>query len=683
MSLQIDSILRERYKITAELGRGGMGAVYKGFDENLGIEVAIKENLFVSPEAERQFKREASLLASLRHPNLPRVTDHFVIPNEGQYLIMDFIPGEDAKTILDRQGGPLPEDQVVRWARELLDALHYMHTRPQPIIHRDIKPGNIKITPEGKAVLVDFGLAKIHDATSTTTIGAKALTPGFAPPEQYGMGRTEPRTDIYALGATLYALLTNQLPADSLEQSMGQKKLIPLRELNPQVSPPVAEAIQHALELKPEDRFSTAFEFAVALATATRPVPVLTTPPAATVTREAESAATTPRSEATLPVALTVPLARRRSGWVIPVVVVVVLAIGGGIAWFATGGFKGTVPAPTGTAVPTSALLAATNTAALTPVPPATATSVPALTDTDTPAPPADTPLPADTPTITPTFTPAVTPRGGGQGLIAFVSERNGGLPQIYVMGVDGSDQKRLTNQSEGACQPEWSPDGQKLLFIAPCKHKAGEYVRAAIYVMNADGANVQPCITQIGGLYDASWSAAGIAYTFLENNVPNIYVATGCGSGSPVSQPRSKDSQPSWASSGERLVFENNSRAGRPTIYWMFKDGTFNGASPDQVTRDQDATAPAWQPNGNYIAYVANIQIWVVQWDKVGFSTQQLTNKGPNDDPKWSPDGQWMTFESWRDNANHDIYVMNSGGSLQTRLTDDPAADYQPAWRP
>jgi TolB protein len=275
-----------------------------------------------------------------------------------------------------------------------------------------------------------------------------------------------------------------------------------------------------------------------------------------------------------------------------------------------------------------------------------------------------------------------MTPRGGG-GQIAFVSERNGGLPQIFVMNADGSNQTRLTNQPEGACQPEWSPGGQKLLFISPCRRKAAEYLGAALYSMNADGTNVEPCVSMIGGVDDASWSASGIAFTFLENGQPRIYVAGSCGSGSQISKAQSDDSQPSWSSGGDRLVFENTSRAGRPTIYWMFKDGTFNGSSPDQVTRDQDAVAPAWQPNGNYIAYVVNTQIWVVQWDKVGFGNQPLTNRGPNDDPKWSPDGQWLTFESWRDAANHDVYIMTSSGSLQTRLTDDPAADYHPAWRP
>ena len=261
MTLQPDSLLHERYRIMSELGHGGMGAVYRGRDENLGVEVAVKENFFVSPEAERQFKREASLLASIRHSNLPRVTDHFIIPDQGQYLVMDFIPGMDAKQMLDEAQGPLPEEKVVQWAREILDALNYLHTRTQPIVHRDIKPGNIKITPEGRAVLVDFGLAKVHDISQATTMGAKALTPGFAPPEQYGLGRTDPRTDIYSLGATLYTLLTNHIPADSIDRAMGQKKLTPIRDYNPAVSETVAAAIERAMAVKPEDRFDTALQF--------------------------------------------------------------------------------------------------------------------------------------------------------------------------------------------------------------------------------------------------------------------------------------------------------------------------------------------------------------------------------------------------------------------------------------
>ena len=265
MPLLNQSLLYRRYRILAELGRGGMGAVYQAHDENLGVEVAIKENLFVSPEFAQQFRREATLLASLRHPSLPRVTDHFVIADQGQYLVMDFIAGDDARQRLKQQNGPLAEADVLRWARDILDALIYLHGRPQPVIHRDIKPGNIKLTPEGRAVLVDFGLAKVHDDTQATAAGAKGLSPGYSPPEQYGAGRTDGRSDLYALGASLYALLAGQPPPDSLERALGQQALVPLRLINPAVSAETAAAIERALAIKPEVRFPNAAAFLAAI----------------------------------------------------------------------------------------------------------------------------------------------------------------------------------------------------------------------------------------------------------------------------------------------------------------------------------------------------------------------------------------------------------------------------------
>ena len=208
-----------------------MGAVYRAHDDNLDVEVAVKENFFVSDESARQFQREAHLLFELRHPGLPRVIDHFVVEDQGQYLVMDFIDGDDADQMLKKNDGPIDEQTVVRWGMQILEALKYLHARNPPVIHRDIKPFNIKITPSGRAMLVDFGLAKEYDPTKSTTVGAKAYTPGFAPPEQYGQGRTDPRTDIYAFGATLYNLLTNKVPSDGLQRAMGQAKLIPVRDL--------------------------------------------------------------------------------------------------------------------------------------------------------------------------------------------------------------------------------------------------------------------------------------------------------------------------------------------------------------------------------------------------------------------------------------------------------------------
>ena len=154
------TILHHRYRIVEILGQGGMGSVYRAVDENLGVPVAVKENLFTSDEYARQFKLEAVILAGLRHPNLPRVSDHFVVGETGQYLVMDFIEGEDLRQRMERLGA-ISEEDAIQIGAAMCDALGYLHSRTPPILHRDLKPGNVKIAPDGRLLLVDFGLAKI------------------------------------------------------------------------------------------------------------------------------------------------------------------------------------------------------------------------------------------------------------------------------------------------------------------------------------------------------------------------------------------------------------------------------------------------------------------------------------------------------------------------------------------
>jgi len=264
MSLTIGEILNDRYRIDDLLGQGGFGAVYRVWDINLEHRCALKENLDASPEAQRQFVREARILANLNHPNLPRVTDHFMIAAHGQYLVMDYVDGMDLEMMLQHIGEPLIEAQVIKWAVQVCDALDYLHSQNPAVIHRDIKPANIKVTPDGKALLVDFGISKVFDQNVATTVGARAVTPGFSPQEQYGRGTTDARTDVYALGATLYRVLTDQCPPESIERSLGQP-LLPPRELNPKISNSTNEIILRAMELLPADRFQTISEFKSAL----------------------------------------------------------------------------------------------------------------------------------------------------------------------------------------------------------------------------------------------------------------------------------------------------------------------------------------------------------------------------------------------------------------------------------
>ncbi len=263
MPVSAGTILFNRYRVASRLGQGGFGAVYRAWDLTLSKPCAIKENFDVSLEAQRQFLREATVLANLTHPNLPRVTDHFIVEGQGQYLVMDYVEGDDLDKIITTRGVVKPE-LALDWINQVLDALVYLHTRTPPVIHRDIKPANIKITPEGKAVLVDFGLVKLYDPHLKTTAGARAVTAGFSPPEQYGQGTTDARTDIYALGATMYMLLTGVAPLESVLRA-GQDTLEKVHEINPDVPLELSKVIAHAMELGPGQRFQNASDFQKAM----------------------------------------------------------------------------------------------------------------------------------------------------------------------------------------------------------------------------------------------------------------------------------------------------------------------------------------------------------------------------------------------------------------------------------
>jgi eukaryotic-like serine/threonine-protein kinase len=270
--LESGTILRDRYEIVQLVGQGGMGAVYRANDKRLeGRICAIKEilpELLSGSNAEgsdleqtvEQFYQEASTLARLDHPNLPKVSDYFSERGR-EYLVMDFVAGRDLQEVLaeaKRQDTRLSESQVLTWADQLLDALVYLHTQEPPVLHRDIKPGNIKVTPQGRIKLVDFGLVKVMqpDETRTVTVVQGRGTAAYTPLEQYGgdSGHTDVRSDIYSTGATLYHLLAGVPPQDAKERFLRPGSLAPLRQLNPSVSSRTERAIFQALAMHPDER---------------------------------------------------------------------------------------------------------------------------------------------------------------------------------------------------------------------------------------------------------------------------------------------------------------------------------------------------------------------------------------------------------------------------------------------
>jgi serine/threonine protein kinase len=267
MPLVIGELLRERYRIIRPIGQGGMGAVYLAEDDRLtGRQCAIKE-VVSDPNAsesaliqsQEQFYREASILARLDHPNLPKVSDYFSEAGT-EILVMDYVPGDDLKTIMDKARANnklLNVSEVLRWTVQILDALAYLHAQDMPVVHRDIKPSNIKLTPSGVIKLVDFGLAKLLSAeerTITVVQGRGSIY--YTPLEQYGgdTGHTDVRTDIYAVSATLYHLLSGKPPAEAKIRFLNQAELAPLRTLNPKVTGRQERAIHWGLALHPDER---------------------------------------------------------------------------------------------------------------------------------------------------------------------------------------------------------------------------------------------------------------------------------------------------------------------------------------------------------------------------------------------------------------------------------------------
>ena len=303
-----ETVLQNRYRIVRLLGQGGMGAVYEAMDERLDTTVALKETLFADERLRKQFEREAKLLAGMHHPALPRVSDHFA-EGEGQFLVMQFIPGDDLSQMMARKQGPFPPDQVLTWGDQLLDALDYLHTQDPQIIHRDIKPQNLKLTGRGQIILLDFGLAKGQSggvSVVTTSASIFGYTPNYAPLEQIqGMG-TDARSDIYALSATLYHLMTGVKPPDALTRAAalvnGQPDpLTPANEISAIIGPEVASVLARAMSQNRDQRYQTAAAMRAAFKGTAEAATLVSRSEAATILHAPSAAtlATLPDTDAT------------------------------------------------------------------------------------------------------------------------------------------------------------------------------------------------------------------------------------------------------------------------------------------------------------------------------------------------------------------------------------------------
>jgi len=693
MTLEKGYLLKERYRIESVLGQGGMGAVYRAIDENLDIVVAVKENSFLSEDYARQFQREAKILASLRHPNLPRVFDYFVIDQIGQYLVMDYIEGNDLRQWMTLEG-TITEIEALYIGISICDALIYLHSQDLPITHRDIKPGNIKITPDGEIVLVDFGLVKQLSSREVTTTAARAMTPGYSPPEQYGSAPTDHRSDIYSLGATLYSALAGYLPEDSMARITGQEKLTPLTTYNKRVSKKTIKAIEKALEIQFEDRWQSAQGFREALMRARRSIPVdKWTSDHLNITSLSRKALQDSGTDARISEnlfqrlfsAVKIWIKTADPIWIILGIsfVLLIITLLTTILWprirqnFISQG-------PTPTVRPTKTIFTLPTSTKQTPKPSET---VAATLATDI-SPTIDSGGPND-------MTPTATPIGGGSGVLAFVSERSG-IPQIWLLNVALNEESPLTDLADGACQPEWSPNGSQIVFTSPCQYRRTRYAGSSLYTMDVDSGEILPLPKSLEGNFDPAWSPDGqwIAYTTLINNRMQIEkINLEDFSTVRLSDGTFEEYDPSWTTDGERLVFTRDDPYGQ--IWLMDADG----GNQDQFSFSGpvDNTNPKWYEQEEVILFSQTLgesspstQLFGMRLGDIGRDEEYPVIPANQNDyiplldnVDISPDGAWLAFDYWFFTRVSDIYIMTFPGANLTQLTSDPAMDYHPAWRP
>jgi len=735
MKLEQGTLIHGRYRIQETLGKGGMGAVYTALDETLGVQVAVKENLLEEEKAIQQFRQEAIILAGLRHQNLPRVTDHFVIEGQGQYLVMDFIRGEDLNMRLQRLG-VLPEKEVLLIGAAISDALNYLHGLRPPVLHRDIKPGNIRITPDGHVFLVDFGLAKQVESGQATATGARGLTPGFSPPEQYGTARTDARSDIYALGATLYSMLTGFPPEDGLAVAIKQTQLTPVRTRNPKVSQTAAESIERALSVDPANRQQSGAELKRALlqasddvyrqvatgeVTVTPPpsgelegsddaapplhketVAAADTPPLQAKATEALAGATLPHAQEPSPPSAGAPskIAVEKKPFPFALVAGIGLAavlIMAGILFLpgllsGAGGDNPAAIAPTDSKSQIASQPPEQETPEDQPVALSTNTKLPTNTML-----PTDTAQPSPTATNTPqpTGLAAATPTGGG-GMIAFASTRSG-EPQIFLLDLTLGEVSQLTDIGGGACQPEWSNDGMRLVFIAPCQQNQSGYPGSSLFIINADGTQMNPLPSSPIGDYDPSWSPVDnrIVFTTIRDfDRPQIWVLdVDTGQSVNLSQNSQSDYQPTWFADGSKILFSSTRVVGRSKLWVMDADGqnVAEFSSNDNRTNFE----AVWSPDGDRLVFTQfdsqgrGIPVligtnWLEGGPQAGLEEYRLSNDPAGmREADFSPDGLWVVFAMNSDPANLDIYMMRVDGSEITPLVVGDSNDFDPAWRP
>ncbi|MDZ4159826.1 MAG: hypothetical protein U1B80_08550, partial [Anaerolineaceae bacterium] len=282
-------------------------------------------------------------------------------------------------------------------------------------------------------------------------------------------------------------------------------------------------------------------------------------------------------------------------------------------------------------------------------------------------------------------LTPVTTPIGGSRGQIAFASDRTG-IPQIWLSDLVGGELNQITTLPDGACQPDWSPDGVRLVFISPCRQKQETYPGSSLFLINRDGSGLTPLVSKPGGDYDPKWSPDGksIAFTSIRRNkVPYIYLYDmETNTANRITKTSTNEMRPTWSPDGKWIAFQS-SRLGGSQIWLM----SVTGEDVREFTGSESgaATTPSWSPAGDIILFSLGTRNPVVaarEFNVTAAPIVRISDISPAGNASISPDGYWVIFDAVKE-KNLDIYRMTLNGAMLTRITEDPAQDFDPAWLP
>lgn len=684
-TLKTGELLRNRYQVLRMIAQGGQSRIYLAVDLTLSNrQVVIKELLVPAgavPADRNQiiagFQREASLLGNLSHPALPSIYDFF--DQTGQfYIVMAYIQGETLEERLNRAGGGLPEDLVTHYAQQLGDVLSYLHSQNPPVVFRDLKPGNIMVDQQNRLFLIDFGIARFFRAgksQDTVLIG----TPGYAPPEQYGRGQTDPRSDVYALGVTLLELLTGVNP-EQYNFNMPH-----VHQIRPDVSNELAEAIYMATRVQADQRPQSVRQFLGML------------PRAVT----AQGVGPTPAQPSAAAAGGGAPSWLIAAGAFIGTLLACGVIGGAGLFAVNAGLLDGVLPAaPTTepavvvvtTAVPTTDGGGSNGDqggGTLTPATPDDGGDGSSNGDGGGDSAPSATPPPSQTalpPTTAPSDTPPPPPPSGNpDGQIVYTCYD--GFDNICIMDADGSNQRQLTNYEYSTQYGSIAPDGD-VVFSSQNEQ------RRRLYRMSPTGGNIRAIVDGGSGaqLYAPEVSRDGdlIVYArFVDGQGQDITV-TSLNSGNTWTVFDASDEgvsayDPVWSPDGSQILFTAGEAGVSRDLYVADADGS----NRQRLTSRGDLGGRNdWSPDGRTVAFYAgsrpNRHIYTL--DITTGSETRVTSGGDNTAPSFSPDGQYIVYMSFDSNDNAQVFRMRLSDRTTVQLTRSAGSiisNYQPRWSP